>query len=215
LSFKPPNAQSVSIEGPSGALEALLEVPQAPALAGFAVICHPHPLFGGTMQNKVVHTLGRACQEFGVATVRFNFRGVGTSDGSYDEGRGETDDALAVIGWGRKRWPDVPLMLAGFSFGAMVALRAAARSTPSRLISVAPAVGRPEFASVVRPGCPWLIVHGDRDELVDIRDVRAFAAGFEPPPRLIVLPGAEHFFHGRLTELRDEVLAFLKNEEAR
>ncbi|HWW21550.1 MAG TPA: alpha/beta fold hydrolase [Steroidobacteraceae bacterium] len=215
MSFRPPKAQALSIRGPAGALESLLEDPQAPVAAGFAVICHPHPLFGGTMQNKVVHTLGRACQEFGLATLRFNFRGVGASDGSHDEGRAEIEDAMAVIAWGRQRWPDGPLTLAGFSFGAMVALAAAVRSAPSKLITVAPAVGRPEFSSAAKPNCPWLIVQGDADELVDIRDVRAFAARFEPAPKLVVMSGVEHFFHGRLTQLRDEVLAFLKNEEAR
>jgi alpha/beta superfamily hydrolase len=215
LSFIPPKAVALSIEGPAGALEALLEDPQTAQPPGFAVICHPHPLFGGTLQNKVVHTLGRACQETGLPTVRFNFRGVGTSRGSYDEGRGETDDALAVIAWGRQRWPGASLTLAGFSFGAMVALAAAARSAPSRLITVAPAVARPELATAVKPDCPWLIVQGDADELVNISDVRAFAARFEPSPQLIVLPGGDHFFHGRLTELRDHVLAFLTNEKAR
>jgi alpha/beta superfamily hydrolase len=196
----------------------LLEDPQeAPASgqAGFAVICHPHPLFGGTMQNKVVHTLARACQENGLATLRFNFRGVGGSRGTYDEGRGETEDALAMVAWGRERWPEVPLTLAGFSFGGMVALQAAVRVTPSKLVTVAPAVARPEFAGAGRPSCPWLIVQGDADELVDIRDVRAFAAGPDRAAQLVVLPGGEHFFHGRLNELRDAVSKFLKNEEAR
>jgi alpha/beta superfamily hydrolase len=215
LSFRPPSAEALSIEGPAGALEALLTDPQAGPRAGFAVLCHPHPLFGGSMQNKVVHTLGRACQEYGMATLRFNFRGVGASAGSYDEGRGELDDTLAVIAWGRQRWPGRALTLAGFSFGAMVALGAAARSAPCRLITVAPAVGRPEFTSVTKPDCPWLIVQGDADELVDIRDVQAFAARFTPAPRLVVMQGGEHFFHGRLTDLRDQVLRFLTDEEAR
>jgi uncharacterized protein len=215
LSLRAPSAEGLSIEGPAGVLEALLEDPQMPSPAGFAVICHPHPLYGGSMHNKVVHTLARACQEYGIATLRFNFRGVGASAGSYDEGRGELDDALAAIAWGRKRWPDTGLTLAGFSFGAMVALGAAERSTPSRLITVAPAVARAQFAEVVNPSCPWLIVQGDADQLVDIRDVRAFAARFDPAPRLVVMPGGEHFFHGRLTELRDQVLAFLRDEEAR
>jgi alpha/beta superfamily hydrolase len=215
LSFRPPAAQALSVQGPAGALEVLLEDPQSGAQSGFAVICHPHPLHGGTMQNKVVHTLGRACQEYGMPSLRFNFRGVGSSAGSYDEGRGEMDDALAVIAWGRNRWPDVPLTLAGFSFGAMVALGAATRSSPSRLITVAPAVSRAQFGEASSPGCPWLIVQGDADELVDIREVRAFAARFDPAPKLVVLPGGEHFFHGRLTQLRDQVLGFLRNEEAR
>jgi len=215
LSWHPPSAQAVQIQGPAGVLEALLEEPQMSAHAGFAVICHPHPLHGGSMQNKVVHTLARACQAYGIATLRFNFRGVGASGGSYDEGRGEIQDALAVIAWGRARWPGAPMTLAGFSFGAMVSLGAAMLAAPSKLISIAPAVFLPEFSSAADPRCPWLIVHGDADELVDVRDVRAFAARFVPPPQLVVFPGGEHFFHGRLAELREQVLQFLKNEEAR
>jgi alpha/beta superfamily hydrolase len=159
--------------------------------------------------------LARACQASGMATLRFNFRGVGASGGSYDEGRGEIQDALAVIAWGRARWPGAAMTLAGFSFGAMVSLGAANLAAPSKLISIAPAVFLPEFSAASDPRCPWLIVHGDADELVDIRDVRAFAARFVPPPQLVVFPGGEHFFHGRLSELRGQVLQFLKNEEAR
>jgi alpha/beta superfamily hydrolase len=130
LTRSAPRAEALRIAGPAGALEGVLEDPQVSPQPGFAVICHPHPLYGGTMQNKVVHTIGRACQEFGMPTVRFNFRGVGASAGHYDEGRGETQDALAVIAWGRARWPASPLILAGFSFGAMIALRAPRRRRP-------------------------------------------------------------------------------------
>jgi alpha/beta superfamily hydrolase len=201
------------IEGPAGGLEALLEQPPADlqhaAPAAFGVICHPHPLYGGSMQNKVVHSLARACQERGMPTLRFNFRGVGASAGSYDEGRGETQDTLAVIGAGRARWPHAALTLAGFSFGAVVSLMAAAAAAPSRLISVAPAVARFGLASMARPACPWLIVQGDADEVVDAREVQAFAAGFSPPPQLVLLAGVGHFFHGRLDQLRDAASAFL------
>jgi alpha/beta superfamily hydrolase len=197
----------------------MLEDPQGSAGTGagvgFAVVCHPHPLYGGTMQNKVVHTVARACQQYGMPSLRFDFRGVGASEGSYDQGRGEVDDALSVIAYGRNRWPHAPLTLAGFSFGAMIALTAAASSLPSRLITVAPAVGRPEFSPATGPGCPWLIVQGDADELVDVRAVREFAARVHPAPKLVVLEGAEHFFHGRLTELRERVLSFLRDEETR
>jgi alpha/beta superfamily hydrolase len=197
------------IDGPAGALEALLEAPQGPVPAGFGVICHPHPLYGGTMHNKVVHTVARACQERGMPTLRFNYRGVGASAGSYDEGRGETDDTLAVIAAGRARWPDAALTLAGFSFGGLVSLRAAVTAAPAKLISVAPAVARVKSASIPRPPCPWLIVQGDADEIVDCRQVQAFAAQFEPPPQLVLLPGVGHFFHGRLNELRDAAFGFL------
>jgi alpha/beta superfamily hydrolase len=215
LSAFSPRAQSLQVDGPAGGLEVLLEEPEAPREQAFAVVCHPHPLFGGTMQNKVVHTLARACNAFGIPSLRFNFRGVGSSRGSYDEGRGEVQDTLAVIAAGRARWPGAELILGGFSFGAMVSLNAAAQAAPAKLISIAPAVGRVEFTAARRPDCPWLIVQGDADELVDIRDVRAFAARWSPPPRLVVFAGGEHFFHGRLVELRDQVRAFLENSEAR
>ena len=142
-------------------------------------------------------------------TLRFNYRGVGSSAGSYDEGRGETQDALAVVAAGRARWPGAALTLAGFSFGGMVSLLAAAAAAPARLISFAPAVTGAEFASIARPAGSWLIVQGEADEIVKCSEVQAFAARFQPPPQLVVLPGAVHFFHGRLPELRDAVFAFL------
>jgi uncharacterized protein len=217
LNLQPPRAAALMIDGPAGKLEALLEQPQAQPVAdsqdlsptAFAVICHPHPLHGGTMHNKVVYTIARACQERAMPTLRFNFRGVGASAGSYDEGRGETQDALAVIAAGRARWPQAALTLAGFSFGAVVSLMAAAAAAPSRLISVAPAVTRVGLASIARPACPWLIVQGDADEVVDAREVQAFAASFSPPPQLVLLPGVGHFFHSRLDQLRDATIAFL------
>ncbi|MFI4869445.1 MAG: alpha/beta hydrolase [Steroidobacterales bacterium] len=219
MSFRPPRAEALLIDGPAGVLEALLEEPQPQGPqrsvpAGFAVICHPHPLHGGTLHNKVVHTLARACQERDLPTLRFNYRGVGASTGSYDEGRGETEDALAVVAAGRARWPHGALTLAGFSFGAMVSLRAAAATAPARLISVAPAVMSAGSDSIIRPPCPWLIVQGDADEVVDCRAVQAFAARFQPPPQLVVLPGAGHFFHRRLPELRDAAFEFLAATES-
>jgi alpha/beta superfamily hydrolase len=206
LSPVAPRSEALRIAGPAGVIEALLEDPRSTPGTGFGVICHPHPLHGGTMQNKVVHTLARALQEQELATLRFNFRGVGASEGVYDEGRGECDDALAVIDWGRARWPDAPLVLAGFSFGAMVALRIAAVARPERLITVAPPVTRVPLADIAPPPCPWLIVQGEADELVDYREVQAWAARFDPQPLLRLLPGVDHFFHGRLHELRAAVM---------
>ncbi len=206
-----PRPEPLAIGGPAGVLEAILEDPREPSAptAGFAVVCHPHPLHGGTLHNKVVHTLARVFIELGLPTLRFNYRGVGASEGRYDNGRGETEDALAVVGFARQRWPDAAVSLAGFSFGAMVALRAAARSAPVHsVVSVAPAVGRADVAVPARPDCPWLIVQGDADEIVDHHQVTAFAASFSPPPQLQVLPGVDHFFHGRLHELHEAVMAF-------
>jgi alpha/beta superfamily hydrolase len=206
LSFRPPRAEPLSITGPAGPIEALLEEPQAQARTGFGVVCHPHPLYGGNMTNKVVHTLARSLQEQGMPTVRFNYRGVGQSAGQYDEGRGETADALAVVAWGREHWPGVPLTLAGFSFGSMVALFAAPAAQPAELITVAPAVSNVRYSAVEQPACPWLIIQGMADEVVDYTQVEAFAARFAPPPTLCLLPGVDHFFNGRLPELREVVL---------
>jgi hypothetical protein len=205
-----PRAEPLVIPGPAGALEALLEEPGGGNGRDYAVVCHPHPLHGGTLQNKVVHTLARAFHELAVPTLRFNYRGVGASAGSYDHGRGETDDALAVIDWGAQRWPGAALWLAGFSFGALVVLRAAQRVPPIRLICVAPPVARPEAAAVGPPSCPWLIIQGDADEIVDHRQVASFAARISPAPTLRVLAGVDHFFHGRLRELQATVLDFVK-----
>lgn len=211
--FRPPVPQPVTLDGPAGPLEARVEEPvPGAASATVGVVCHPHPLYGGTMQNKVVHTLARAMQELGAATVRFNFRGVGASAGSYDGGVGELEDALAVCEWARRRWRCEVLWLAGFSFGAAVALQAAQSVGPQALVTVAPPVGRIIVAPVARPACRWLVVQGDRDELVDARQVRAWVGGFTPPPALAMLDGAEHFFHGRLGELRAAVLGFLARE---
>lgn len=208
--FRPPVPHPAIIEGPAGPLEARIEDPapaDSPAVCG--VVCHPHPLYGGTMQNKVVHTIARAMQELGAPTVRFNFRGVGASAGHYDSGVGELEDALAVCGWAREHWRCQSLWLAGFSFGSAVALQAAERAAPAALVTVAPPVGRIIVMPVPRPPCPWLVVQGDHDELVDVASVRRWVDAFEEKPALVELKGAEHFFHGRLGELREAVLVFL------
>jgi hypothetical protein len=209
-SFRPPVPGAVTIDGPVGPLEARVEDPspgRTPPACG--VVCHPHPLYGGTMQNKVVHTVARSMHELGVPTVRFNFRGVGRSAGHYDAGVGELEDALSVCAWARRHWDCAALWLAGFSFGSAVALQAAAVARPAMLVTVAPPVGRIIVSPVPRPGCPWLVVQGDQDELVDVASVRRWVGEFRPPPQLVELPGAEHFFHGRLGELRSAVAGFL------
>lgn len=206
MSFRPPREQPLRITGPAGPIEALLEDPQVEPRRGFGVVCHPHPLFGGSLTNKVVHTVARALQEQGMPTLRFNYRGVGQSAGQYDHGDGETADALAVVAWGRERWPGMPLTLAGFSFGSMVALLAAPAAQPAELITVAPAVSNSRLSALERPACPWLIIQGTADELVDYVQVEAFAARFVPPPALRLLPGVDHFFNRRLAELREAVL---------
>ncbi len=208
-----PRAERITIEGPAGDIEALIEDPTgtgAAPPAAFAVVCHPHPLHGGTMQNKVVSTLARSCNELGLPTIRFNFRGVGNSAGTFDDGRGETDDALAAVAMGRQRWPDAALWLAGFSFGGYVALRAASEGArAAQLITVAPAFTRyyDSPATVPMPGCPWLIVQGDADEVIEAPVVIDWPAALSPAPTLVVLAGVGHYFHGSLNELLEEVVA--------
>lgn len=212
--MKPPRSERVRIAGPAGEIEALVELPadgsvDGAAPARFGVVCHPHPLYGGTLDNKVVYMLARAFVELGVPGIRFNFRGVGGSAGRYDDGRGETADALAVIAYGRDRWPGAALWLAGFSFGGAIALRAAAQSQPERLVAVAPGVTRIAMEGVGSPGCPWLVVQGDADDVIEPPAVLAWVSRQTPPPVVRVLPDAGHFFHGRLHELRATVLDFL------
>lgn len=200
-----PVSERLTLTGPAGALEARVDQPAADApVQAFAVVCHPHPLYAGTMDNKVVHTLAKACNELGIPSLRFNFRGVGASTGAYGEGLGETDDALAVVAYGRQRWPGAAVWLAGFSFGAAVAVRASVAARPSRLIAVAPAVDRIDIQGVM-PACPWLIVLGDADDTVSPARMLDWAGGLEPAPEVRVLAGAGHFFHGRLQDLRDTV----------
>jgi alpha/beta superfamily hydrolase len=194
--------QRVTVSGPAGAIECALDAP-AGAASGLAVICHPHPQFGGTMDNKVVQTLARAFLQLGLRAVRFNFRGIGGSAGAWDEGRGEVDDALAVIA--AERRAGEPLVLAGFSFGGYVATRAAAELAPTdkpqRLVLVGPAVVNFEAAPVPPD---TLVIQGESDDVVPMAAVLDWAR----PQRLpvVVVPGVGHFFHGALSSLKDVVV---------
>jgi alpha/beta superfamily hydrolase len=199
------------IAGPVGSLEALCTEPPGGGDA-YAVVCHPHPLYGGTMENKVVTILARSLQECGMATVRFNFRGVNQSEGSYDEGRGETADAAAVADWAASRWPQRRLVAAGFSFGAYVAWRLAMERTAARLVMVAPPVQRFDFSPAAgQPHIPWIVIQGDADDVVDPVSVRRWAEASSPRPSFVALPEAGHFFHGHLQELRDAVIAEIRS----
>ncbi|ALP54459.1 hypothetical protein Tel_15605 [Candidatus Tenderia electrophaga] len=197
-------ANPLFIDGPAGALEALAE--NFDHLDnGVLVVCHPHPQHGGTMNNKVVHTLSRAGHELGLATLRFNYRGVGKSGGSYAEGEGETDDLLAVIDWLDETAQPPTVWLAGFSFGAYVAMRASSQRPVDQLITVAPAVHLLRFQGLAPPACPWLLLQGTADEIVPFEEVRAWIDKLETPPQTVYFEAAGHFFHGRLVELRRAV----------
>jgi alpha/beta superfamily hydrolase len=159
------------------------------------------------MQNKAVTTLARTFVHLGARVLRFNFRGVGASQGSYAEGIGERDDALAAVAWSRERWPGLDLYLGGFSFGGRVALTSAADAQPRGLVTVAPPVTNlPD--GLVLPACPWLLVHGTADDVVPVAPTKAWAAALATPPALVLLDGVGHFFHGQLRVLEDTVAGF-------
>lgn len=200
----------VDILGPAGKLEAAVDTAGERPTA-VALVCHPHPLQQGTMQNKVTTTLARTFAHLGAAAVRFNFRGVGASAGTYSGGSGERDDALAAARWCRERWPGLGLYLGGFSFGGAVALTAAAELGPNGLVTVAPAVARLP-ADLALPRCPWLLVHGRADDVVPAPPVEAWAQSLPAPPKLVLLDGVGHFFHGRLRVLADVVTEFFAHD---
>lgn len=202
MTAQAPTVRKISIAGPAGPIEALIERPPDAISNIVAICCHPHPLYGGTMQNKVVHTLARAVQDQGVTSLRFNFRGVGGSGGKHDNGEGESDDAAAIADWCRRELDARDLWALGFSFGSYVALRLAGARDAKLLVTIAPPVQRFDFVRLEVPRCPWLVVQGDADELVNHEAVRAWTRTLDPAPQVEILPGAEHFFHGRLTVLR-------------
>lgn len=197
--------QSLLLAGPAGRIEAAVDLPPAGTpVRGLAVVCHPHPLHGGTMQNKVVQTLARAFVGLGYRCVRFNFRGIGASEGRWDEGRGEVSDALAVVQ--AERAAGQPLVLAGFSFGGYVASQAAAQlpegQGAERLVLVGPAVRNFVMAPVPED---TLVIHGELDDVVPLAAVFDWARPAALP--VMVLPGAGHFFHGQLPVLKRIVTA--------
>ncbi|HUL95611.1 MAG TPA: alpha/beta fold hydrolase [Usitatibacter sp.] len=204
------------IDGDAGRIEIASSIPDSPH--ALAVVAHPHPLYGGTMDNKVVTTLTRALVEAGAATWRLNFRGVGATEGAHDEGRGETDDLVRAIEHARAKSGPLPLYLAGFSFGGAVAVRASLRVDFQLLVLVAPGFRRitaqgfgappdPNDATLGPPGrhTPYntVVVHGDLDETVPLADSMAWAGARDVP--VVVVPGGEHFFHRKLHVLREIV----------
>ena len=202
------NAQTrhFSLQGPAGELQCAIDEPAASGLTtprGLALVCHPHPLHGGTLDNKVVQTLARAFVQLGWRAVRFNFRGVGASQGVWDEGRGEVDDALAVVQ--ALREPAQPLVVAGFSFGAYVASQVAARlqgpEAAQRVVLVGPAVQNFPVAPVPQDS---LVIHGESDEVVSLSSVLDWARTHTLP--VTVVPGTGHFFHGQLPLLKSLML---------
>ncbi len=202
------------IQGPAGRLEVICVEPKQSVIRAVLVVCHPHPLQKGTMHNKVVTTLAKAGELQGAVTVRFNFRGVGESEGVFGHAEGECDDLRAIIAWVQRSYPGLAIWLAGFSFGSYISARVANDdSIAEKLISIAPPVESTgvyyDFSTLNRVHCPWLVVQGDLDEIVSFPKVQAWALRPPSPLEFVVMPAVGHFFHRRLIELREIVMRFL------
>ena len=201
------NAQTrrFTLAGPAGALEGALDLPDT-APRGIALVAHPHPLYGGTMDNKVAQTLARAFVALGYAAARINFRGVGKSEGKYDEGRGETDDMAALLAHMQQQYPGLPVALSGFSFGTVVQARLQQRLTEAgtpaeRLVLVGTAAGKWEVPAVP---ANTMLIHGEHDETISLDDVLDWARPQDLP--VLVIPGADHFFHRKLQHIKNFVV---------
>ncbi|TCV88163.1 alpha/beta hydrolase [Sulfurirhabdus autotrophica] len=188
------------IDGPSGKIETVINDP-GPERIGIALIAHPHPLHGGTLDNKVVQTVADTLLSLGYVAVRPNFRGVGMSDGDYDHGEGEVEDMLAAYAFVQPRYPDLPLLLAGFSFGAHVQNQIGHKLNAQQVVLIGPAVNMFEFGDVA-PNAT--IIHGGKDELVPLEVVQTWSEA--QGVKLVVLEGADHFFHRKLSQLKQTLV---------
>lgn len=194
----------IFIPGPVGQLEAMTTEPAEDGQAIVGIICHPNPTQEGTMHNKVVTTIARAFEQLGLKTVRFNYRGVGQSDGAYGEVAGEIDDLKAVIAWVKAQWPDHQIWLAGFSFGCFISASVQHETQiATRLISVAPAADRHDFSALTNINVPWLVVASRADEVVPFDQVEPFLKQPPSPMTVEIFDDASHFFHGKLIPLRE------------
>jgi len=203
----PSENATLHLPGPAGALEVAVEHPGPgdPRRPLVAVVCHPLPTGGGSMHNKVVTMLARSLRELGAIAVRFNFRGTGHSDGTFDNGEGEREDLRTVWEWVRAHHPGHALWLGGFSFGAYVSLAMHAQLQPDVLISIAPPAGRWDFAAIAAPAMPWVVIQGEEDEIVDPEAVYAWLDALDADVELIRMFGAGHFFHRKMMDLRGAI----------
>ena len=206
-----PGEHSLLLEGLAGQIEAILTVPETIHSYFVAFLGHPHSLQGGTMNNKVVTTMSRVFKELGIPSLRFNFRGVGQSAGVYNDGLGESKDMLELVQLWQKEQPQIKLIFAGFSFGSYVCYRAAAQSSPSILITIAPPVHHYDYREFEPQPESWLIVQGDVDEVVPSTLVLDFAKESHPILPVIEFPETGHFFHGKLVELKTKLLDYLRD----
>jgi len=203
----PCSGENFLIPGEAGSLEAVLAQPEVFVPGDpIAVICHPHPLHGGSMANKVVHIVSSTLNQMGVVTLRFNFRGVGHSSGRFDNGKGEAQDLMAAAEWLKQRYPLSPLWLAGFSFGSFVAFSSYKEVQAARLLLVAPPVTKFEFPGIASPvTIPWMVIQGGKDDVVSPQEVSVWAQRQPNPPHYEWFADADHFFHGRLNHIRNAI----------
>lgn len=214
MNFPFSKEQEIFISGPVGQLQAAIH--QGDKAGHFAardllvIICHPHPVHGGTMDNKVVTTLMRTYRDLGIHVLRFNFRSVGTSEGSFDNAVGEVDDLLAAIAWAKQQLPQSPLLLAGFSFGSSIAAQASYQvDALQHLTLVAPPVERYPYDRDGQFSSPLAVIQGDKDERVIAEGVYRWVAGLQSPAELLRYPEAGHFFHGYLTHMKNDLTQVL------
>jgi uncharacterized protein len=208
MNLTTPGEHDITLQGLQGALEGRWQSPTNLTSEAVLIICHPHSLHGGSMNNKVVTSIARAARDLGLRSLRFNMRGVGHSEGEFAHGQGECDDLLAVIAWLSKQPSITKVALAGFSFGSYVSYAAACQTPVEFLISVAPPVARFPFHQHRLSATPWLVIQGDEDDVVAPAIVYDWIATLSSPPQLRRLPTAGHFFHGHLLELRQMVIDF-------
>lgn len=209
-----PTTERITIAGPAGDLEALLEIPAGADGARVAVICHPHPVYGGTMTNKVVHVLAKACNDRGVPALRFNFRGVGASEGEWDEGPGELADYRAALDAMASLYPQSELWAAGFSFGSYIALTAGATDDRVRLLlGIALPVNRYDYSAVRTSPKPKFLIQAERDEICPLKRAYEFYAQLSEPKELVVIDGADHLFDGKVPEVAEAIVDLLADYE--
>lgn len=213
MQFFPTTETTFLLPGPAGNLEVMATPATEKLRNAVALICHPHPLHGGTMHNKVVSTLARTFKELGLHTVRFNFRGVGQSEGHFGDGVGETEDLLTVVDWVKRVCPHDELWLAGFSFGGFIAARVATQIPVVQLVTVAPQVSRFTSSHFPPITVPWILVQGEEDKVVSSEAVFEWVETLNPKPILIRIPGTGHFFHGKLVELRNRLKEALSHSD--
>jgi alpha/beta superfamily hydrolase len=204
---------SVDVPGPSGILEGLINASAAAGPRAIAVLAHPLPTAGGTMHTKAVYHAARALARIGCPVLRFNFRGVGRSAGTFDDGRGERDDLRAALDFMTARYPQVKRVWAGgMSFGSWVAMTTGAQDARvSTLIGIAPPVNKYDFSPVVSAAKPTFLIHGEFDELVPLKEVRTFYGRLSEPKELIVIDGADHLFDAKVTEVGDAIEDLLQD----